>query len=104
MVMQGCDFTDEDKLFFYEIFRRHKFRKPKIVGVVETLPSKDVNGCDIPGTGGRKDLFFFINNKDVNRFAVWSLNYRMRWWEDIFYNDEQDIYPEDFRKKYSKRW
>lgn len=104
VVMQGCDFKEADKEVFYEVFKKHKFKKPKIVGVVETLPSRDECGNIIPNTGGRKDLFFFINNKDINKFAVWRFLYSMRWWEDIFYNHEENIYPDDFKEQYPPRW
>jgi len=105
VVIQGLDYKEKnDKKSFLQIFKRHGFRKPKIVGVVKTLPSKDENGKTIKGTGGRKDLFFFINDKDIQKFSVWRLCYGMRWLEDIYYNNEQDIYPEEFRKKYPPRW
>jgi hypothetical protein len=104
VVIQGLDFKEDDKKDFLAIFKRHHFHKPKILGVITTLPSKDVNGKTIEGTGGRKDFFFFINNKDIGRFSIWRLNYSMRWWEDIFYNHEEEIYPLEFRKKYPKRW
>lgn len=105
VVAPGLAYEDEyDKKDFLNIFKKHGFKRPKIVGVIETLPSKDENGNVIPGTGGRKDFFFFINNKDINKFAVWRMSYGMRWWEDVFYNNEQDIYPEEFRQQYPKRW
>lgn len=104
VVCQGLDFKEENKKDFYAIFKKHGFSRPKILGVIETLPSKDINGNIIPNTGNRKDFFFFINNKDINRFSIWRLSYNMRWLEDIYYNDEQDIYPEEFRNKYKPRW
>lgn len=104
VVAIGLDYKDENKKAFYEIFKKHNFHKPKIVGVIETLPNKDENGIDIPNTGGRKDFFFFIDNKDINRFSVWRLTYNMKWYEDIYYDKQEHIYPEEFRKKYPKRW
>jgi len=103
-VAQGYDYKEEDKKKFLQIFKEHHFHRPKIVGVITTLPSKDANGKKIPDTGGRKDFFFFINNKDIERFSIWRFNYSFRWWEDIFYNHEEDIYPDNFKKKYPKRW
>lgn len=104
VVCQGLDFKEENKKDFYDIFKRHGFSKPKILGVVETLPSKDCNGKIIPETGGRKDFFFFINDKDKNRFQLWKINYNMIFFEDIFYTQDPNIYPEDFRKQHKPRW
>jgi len=104
VVAEGYAYEEKDKKEFFDLFKKHHFHKPKIVGVVITLPSKDKNGKNIPETGGRKDFFFYINNKDIERFSIWRFNYGMRWWEDIFYNNQQDIYPLSFRKKHPKRW
>lgn len=101
VILPGCDFNlEKDKKYFYEFFKKYKFRKPKIIGVVETLPSKDINGNIIPGTGGRKDLFFYINEKDEHRFSSWKYLYSMQNWEDVFFNHEEEIYPKKFRNKY----
>lgn len=101
VILPGCDFKlEKDKKYFYEFFKKYKFRQPKIIGVVETLPNKDSDGNIIPGTGGRKDLFFFINDKDEKRFMTWKFTYSMIYWEDVFYNHEEEIYPLKFRKKY----
>lgn len=88
----------------YSIFKKMKFKKPKIVGIVETLPDIDKEGNHIEGTGGRKDLMFLINNKDINKFSIWRLYYGLRWWEDIFFNQQQHIYPDEFKQKYPPRW
>lgn len=101
VILPACDFKlDKDKAYFYEFFKKYKFRKPKIIGVVETLPNKDANGKNIPGTGGRKDLFFYINEKDEKRFCTWKYTYSMLYWEDVFYNNEQELYPKKFRDNY----
>jgi hypothetical protein len=105
VVLQGCKYNnDADKQYFLDIFKKHNFRKPKIVGVVTTLPSKDEHGNIIPNTGGRQDLFFFINNKDINKFAIWRLIYDMKWLEDIYHKNEEHIYPKKFLQKYPPRW
>jgi hypothetical protein len=104
VVAQGFDYKDKDKKAFYQIFKTHHFRRPKIVGVIITLPDKDINGKVIVGTGGRKDFFFYINNKDISRFSIWRFNYNFRWWEDIFYNHEEGIYPKKFIEKHKPGW
>lgn len=91
VVIHNCEFNITEQETFNKIFKAHEFHKPKIVGVVETV-------------SGRKDFFFFINNKDINKFSIWRLRYGMRWFEDIYYNNEQDEYPEHILKMYPKRW
>jgi len=104
VVAQGFDYKESDRKQFLEIFKKHHFHRPKIVGVIITLPSKDSNGKIIAGTGGRKDFFFYINNKDIEKFSIWRFNYNFRWYEDIYYNHEEDIYPKKFKDKYKPRW
>lgn len=104
VVCQGLDYKDRDEYKFKEIFKKHHFHKPKIVGVVETLPSKDEHGNIIIGTGGRKDFFFFLDNKDINKFGVWRLSYGMKWFEELFDTNEYELYPDEFIQKYPKRW
>ena len=105
VVLPGCDYdVEKDKKYFLEFFKKNKFHRPKIVGVIVTLPNKDLEGNIIIGTGGRKDLFFFINEKDEKRFATWKFTYSMVYYEDIFYNKEENIYPKSFIKKYKPRW
>ena len=57
-----------------------------VLGVVKTLPGQG-------GPGGRSDLFFTIRTSDIVNFALWRLQYGMRWWEDVVDNGGSDIYP-----------
>ena len=50
-----------------------------------------------PGTGGRSDLFFALDAKDIPKFAPWRLQFRLRWLEDIYFNGEGWLYPERVR-------
>ena len=86
------------------LFRQHKFRRPKIVGIIETLPNLDEKGNTIEGTGGRKDLFFLINNKDINKFSFCKYLYNLCWYEDIFHEKQESMYPKSFIEKYPPRW
>jgi len=70
-----------------------------IVGTVNTLPTPG-NEADEPG--GRSDFFFYFHDEDIMVVAVPRLQYGIRWWEDIYFNDGQDIYPADFREAYPK--
>ena len=76
--------------------------EPTPVGCVETLPDTDADGVDIEGTGGRNDFFFFVNAADVHKFAVKRFQFNMRWWEDIYFNEGEGIYPIEFRRAYPK--
>lgn len=69
------------------------------VGCVTTLPDVE-NDQEVKGTGGRIDFFFFVKMTDVPKFAVQRFRFGMRWWEDVFFNDESNIYPVEFRKAY----
>jgi hypothetical protein len=101
VVLPGCNYNNkQDKKYFLSFFKNHNFHRPKIIGVIITLPTKDLLGNNIPGTGGRNDLFFYINVKDERRFKSWSFAFGMFYWEDIFYNHEEEQYPIDFRQKY----
>lgn len=56
------------------------------------------------GKGGRNDLFFFIDSKDIGKFAVPRLEYGIRWWEDVLGNERERIYPSDIYAKYPNSW
>ena len=72
---------------------------------VSTLPDLDSSGNQIPDTGGRSDLFFFIHDEDVPKFAVPRLQMGIRWWEDVIkYNDNSHMYTEEFIKENPPKW
>lgn len=60
--------------------------------------------CEIELSSGRNDLLFFIHDEDVQKFAVKRLQYGIRWWEDVFYNNQEDEYPGSIVNKYKKTW
>ncbi len=100
-VLPGCDYNNKkDKDYLLNFFKKNKFRRPKIVGVITTLPTKDLLGNDIPGTGGRKDLFLYINAKDERRFSGWRYVIGIMYWEDVYLNKEEEQYPIEFREKH----
>lgn len=53
---------------------------------------------------GRNDLFFYIHDDDINKFAVPRLSYGIRWWEDVLLNGHGRDYPEEFLKSHPKTW
>lgn len=71
-----------------------------VVGCVTTLPDR-INESDVPDTGGRYDFFFYVDNDDIPKFAVRRIPFvGMRWWEDVYFNDQQSIYPQEFLNAY----
>jgi len=103
VVWEGINLRERDIPAFEKFFEKAGFRKPKIIGIVETEPDVDSDGNPIPGTGGRKDLLFYVNSKDIARFAIWRLPYRMKWWEDVL-NNQGEIYPTYIKLKYPRQW
>ena len=69
----------------------------------KTLPDV-VNGKAIIGTGGRIDLFFYIHDDDISKFAIPRLAYGIRWWEDVIGNGGDKIYSDKFLEKYPITW
>jgi len=67
---------------------------------VKTLP--DTPECT--ETGGRNDLFFYIADKDISKFAVPRLSMGIRWWEDVLGNGNGKLYSSEVLEKYSKTW
>ena len=64
---------------------------------VKTLP-------DETGPGGRNDLFFYVADDDIGKFAVPRLSMGIRWWEDVLGNGNGKLYPEEILEKYPKTW
>ena len=64
---------------------------------VKTLP-------DETGEGGRSDLFFYIADDDISKFAVPRMSMGIRWWEDVLGNGNGKLYPSEILEKYSKTW
>ena len=64
---------------------------------VKTLP-------DETGEGGRNDLFFYIADNDISKFAVPRLQMGIRWWEDVLSNGGGELYPTEVLEKYEKTW
>ena len=64
---------------------------------VKTLP-------DESGPGGRNDLFFYIADDDIMKFAVPRLSMGIKWWEDVLGNGGSKLYPTEILEKYEKTW
>lgn len=71
---------------------------------VETLPDVE-NGVPVEGTGGRNDLFFFVHDEDITKFAIPRLQMGIRWWEDVIvYNDNKHLYTDQFLEANPPTW
>lgn len=100
VVWPGTPVKDSDVEEVIQFFQNAFNIQPTLVGCVTTLPDKDDAGCNVPETGGRHDFFFYINNSDMGKFALKRFQFGMRWWEDVFFNKGEDIYPPDFITAY----
>ena len=90
---------------FEDFFKDEMGVRVKYHTEVETLPDVDDNGNALPNTGGRNDLFFFIHDNDIGKFAVERLQMGIRWWEDVIvYNDNAHLYTEEFIEANPAGW
>ena len=64
-------------------------------------------GC-VTTSGGRHDFAFFVHSEDVPKFAIRRFAVMQgdtpRWWGDVFFNNQQAIYPADFLGAYPDPW
>lgn len=94
----GGPSTDSDAVKQFVNFIEGEFGvRIKFEAQVFTLPGRD-------GEGGRSDLFFYIHNDDIPKFAVRRFKYRIRWWEDVLRNGNEELYTEEFLLAHSKTW
>ena len=68
---------------------------------VKTLPDPGDLGMK---TGGRNDIFFYIADDDIGKFAVPRFSMGVRWWEDVLGNGNGKLYPTEILEKYNKTW
>ena len=99
-IWPGTTVREEDCADVIEFFKDKLNTTPTIIGCVTTMPSKNSEGDDIPGTGGRIDLGFYVDWKDIPEFSGRRIEFGMRWWEDVYFNKQEDIYPSEFRAAY----
>ena len=84
-----------------ETFFKDEFGvKVKFETEVKTLPNEP--GCTL--TGDRNDIFFYIADDDIGKFAVPRLSMGVRWWEDCLLNGDGMFYTKEFLEKYPKTW
>ena len=83
-----------------EFFKDEMGVRVKFENQVKTLP--DTPECT--ETGGRNDLFFYIHDDDIGKFAVPRLSMGIKWWEDVLGNGQGKLYPTEILEKYPKTW
>lgn len=103
-VWQGVtlgEYTNKD----FEKFMQNQFNvKIKFEACIETLPNLDVFNNPIKNTGGRFDLFFYIHDEDIQKFAVPRLSVGIRRWEDVLNNKNNYLYSKEFIASHPKLW
>ena len=95
-IWPGAYLTEDGVPEFFEFAKENWGFTPKLVGCVITLPDREHRDQEEPETGGRTDMLFYCPMKQVPSFAVRRFDYRVRWWEDVYFNNGEDIYPQDF--------
>ena len=94
------DVKDLEDFFKKEMDVRIKYKTE-----VLTNPDLDGNGNEVPDTGGRNDLFFYVHDDDIGKFAVPRLSMGIRWYEDVVsYNDGAYLYPQSFLEENPITW
>jgi hypothetical protein len=88
------DSTVED---FEQFFKDQLGVRVKFMEEVVTLPGQG-------GEGGRHDVFFYVHDADVAKFAIPRLQFGISWWEDVIENKRHLLYPSEIVKKYPKTW
>ena len=99
-VLQGTIMPEGGAKELEAFFKNEMGVTVKFETEVKTLP--DTPECT--ETGGRNDLFFYIADDDIGKFAIPRLNMGIRWYEDVLSNGGGDIYPTEVLEKYKKTW
>ena len=99
-VMQGCLMPKGGAKELETFFKDEMGVTVKFETEVKTLP--DTPGCT--ETGGRNDVFFYIADDDIGKFAVPRLSMGIRWYEDVLSNGGGKLYPTEILEKYDKTW
>ena len=85
---------------FIKFFKDEMGVEVKYETEVKTLPDNP----ECTESGGRNDLFFYIADKDISKFAVPRLRMGIKWWEDVLGNGRGKLYPREILEKYPKTW
>lgn len=98
-VWEGTLVGKEEVKEFEKFFLNEMGTRVKYMEEVETLPTPNV-----PNTGGRNDVFFYVHDDDIMKFSVPRLSLGIRWWEDVLGNGNGELYPQNVLANYPKTW
>ena len=98
-VLQGCLMPKGGAKELESFFKDEMGVTVKFETEVKTLPDPGDLGMK---TGGRNDVFFYIADDDIMKFAVPRLQMGIRWWEDVLGNGNGKLYPTEVLEKYEK--
>lgn len=100
-VLGDSSTSDLENFFLEDMGVRVKYHTE-----VKTLPDLNEDGSPIENTGDRNDLFFFIHEEDITKFAIPRLSMGIRWWEDVIsYNDSsKHLYTPEFIEANPVNW
>ena len=99
-VLQGTIMPEGGAKELEAFFKNEMGVTVKFETEVKTLP--DTPECT--ETGGRNDLFFYIADDDIGKFAIPRLSMGIRWYEDVLGNGGDKLYPTEVLEKYEKTW
>jgi len=104
-VWEGVLLEEDDHEEFVEFFEEHMEARIKLAETVWTLPDME-DGEEVPDTGGRSDIFFYVHSEDIPKFAMkrMKLDGFPRWWEDVLSNGHGKRYPKEVRDRYKRTW
>jgi hypothetical protein len=103
-VWPGTELGEANPKELEEFFLENMGTRIKYHTEIKTLPDIE-NGRKVPDTGGRNDIFFYVHDEDVNKFAVPRLRMGIRWWEDVIvYNDNAHLYTQEFIDANPTNW
>ena len=100
-VLQGCLMPEGGAKELESFFKDEMGVTVKFETEVKTLPDPGDLGMK---TGGRNDIFFYIADDDIMKFAVPRLQMGIRWYEDVLSNGGGKLYPTEVLEKYEKTW
>ena len=100
-VLQGCLMPEGGAKELESFFKDEMGVTVKFETEVKTLPDPGDLGMK---TGGRNDIFFYIADDDISKFAIPRLSMGIRWYEDVLSNGGGKLYPTEILEKYEKTW
>lgn len=93
VIWEGTVVEENDLDSIVDFFKEEYATRVKCVGCVKL-------------TNGRIDFAFLVHDEDAMNFALRRFEMASagvpRWWEDIFFNGQDCLYPADFVECYPK--